>query len=589
MKQVKQIIELLEDESFPQVVLIDGAWGSGKTYFIRKSLIEALNSKFKQSVFYFSLYGISSIDDFRDKIISLSMTGDENASSLGKIATKIIDGAANLVGEKGVGAILSGAAGAYKYSLYSTLDNCIFILDDLERIPDENVIKNILGECLNLAESKNIKVLVVANEDKLDCKSDLEKVFADKYKFGFTHEKIVDILKQEYKLSDNKITNEIILNITSLDSKNIRVLKRSIAKFLRIKREIENIENVIVDQALSRVLADIIRICYARFELGYSKEMILDATNTRLLRHVANKDNDDVDSDYDVLDNIFNNSIHSINEKLLTYCCDGLFEFDNLTIELNLPIKGTLIDSMKSPWAQNRLTDEEFSKGVTLLEEFMEDSSTKIKMYEWFEVCDTYIYLLENRIIDSTKYSKDTILKMCHDISIDRFLLPEINSYYDREIRSEFYCHDVLECYKNKNKQLMVLAKSNKENNFTKRFIKSWFNVQDEAHQSLMHTPIYQNLDGDIVRKALINWSNEEVYEFVRFNKERYKFSNIYDYFAIEIESLKNLAEKLEMLSNELGFGLKVANISELRKCFIDSSSRMEFAIEAQNTAQSAS
>ncbi|TOC20299.1 hypothetical protein CGJ88_26040, partial [Vibrio parahaemolyticus] len=71
-------------------------------------------------------------------------------------------------------------------------------------------------------------------------------------------EEVVAILKGTYESIDDKLANELLLNITSIDSRNIRVLKRAIAKFTRIKSEIEKIGNVILDQALSRVLGDII-------------------------------------------------------------------------------------------------------------------------------------------------------------------------------------------------------------------------------------------------------------------------------------------------------------------------------------------
>lgn len=106
MKQADQIIELMSDTSFPQVVLLDGSWGSGKTHFIKRHLINRVEKQFNQQVYFFSLYGISSIDDFRDKIISLSLTDKEEASVFAKYFSKVIDGAANNLGERGVGAVL---------------------------------------------------------------------------------------------------------------------------------------------------------------------------------------------------------------------------------------------------------------------------------------------------------------------------------------------------------------------------------------------------------------------------------------------------------------------------------------------------
>ncbi|ENM3851129.1 NTPase [Vibrio cholerae] len=588
MKQVEQIIELLNDPSFPQVVLLDGAWGSGKTHFINHQLINKIREVFSPNIYFFSLYGISSIDDFRDKIISLSMTEQEETSVFAKYFSKIVDGAAINMGERGVGAIINGVAGAYKYKLYGELDDCVLILDDLERVADDKIIKNILGECLSLAESKNIKVLVVANESKLSCKDDVEKVFADKYKFSFTHEEVVSILRQEYDALDDQLANELLLNITAINSKNIRVLKRAVAKFTRIKNEIEKIENVILDQALSKVLSDVIRICYAKFECGFSKEEIIESVETRVIRRMKKNQEEKVNKSQQKLDSIFDDSFYNLSEKLVIYCCDGLYEFIDLQEELMLPVKRTLLDAMKSPWAQNQLTEEEFVNGIKLLESFISEA-TNITLYEWFTVCDTYIYMLDNKVIDSSSYSKESLMEVCKSVEIDRFLIPTKHEDYEHDFHTNFYDQELSKVYFSKKELVNALGEKNRHFDFSQRFIQSWDSVKNEAHQDLMHSPIYQIINEKVIKEALGFWSNEEVFQFVRFNRHRYRFSNIQDYFEPEIDALKNICVMLDVLIAELGFGLKVSSINDLRNCFVDAYTRMENNLGRNNSEESAS
>ncbi|EHZ2656887.1 NTPase [Vibrio vulnificus] len=588
MKQVEQIIELLNDPSFPQVVLLDGAWGSGKTHFINHQLINKIREVFSPNIYFFSLYGISSIDDFRDKIISLSMTEQEEASVFAKYFSKIVDGAAVNMGERGVGAVINGVAGAYKYKLYGELDDCVIILDDLERVADDKIIKNILGECLSLAESKNIKVLVVANESKLSCKDDVEKVFADKYKFSFTHEEVVSILRQEYDALDEQLANELLLNITAINSKNIRVLKRAVAKFTRIKNEIEKIENVILDQALSKLLSDIIRICYAKFECGFSKEEIIESVETRVLRHMTKNQEETVNKSQQKLDSIFDDSFYNLSEKLVIYCCDGLYEFNDLQEELMLPVKRTLLDAMKSPWAQNQLTEEEFINGIKLLESFISEAKN-ITLYEWFTVCDTYIYMLDNKVIESSSYSKESLMEVCKSVEIDRFLIPTKHEDFEHDFHTNFNYQELSKVYFSKKELVNSLGEENRHFDFSQRFIQSWDSVKNEAHQDLMHSPIYQIINEKVIKEALGFWSNEEVFQFVRFNRHRYRFSNIQDYFEPEIDALKNICVMLDALIAELGFGLKVSSINDLRNCFVDAYTRMENNLGRNNSEESAS
>jgi len=578
MKQADQIIELLQDTSFPQVVLLDGAWGSGKTHFIKHYLRAKIEELFGQKVYFFSLYGISSIDDFRDKIISLSLTDKEEASVFAKYFSKAIDGAAQNLGERGIGAVLSGAAGAYKYKLYGELDDCILILDDLERVADEKLIKNILGESLSLAESKNIKVVVVANEDKLNCKNDIEKVFADKYKFSFTHEEVVSILKVEYENLDDQLANELLLNITAINSKNIRVLKRALSKFTRIQREVSEIKNVVLDQALSRILSDIVRICCAKFEHSFSKEKIIDAIDSRIIRQIK-KSNDEAEIEgYKKLDAIFEGAINGSNQKLLSYCCDGLYEFSNLEVELNLPMRQTLLDAMQSIWVQNQLSESDFKHGVQLLEEYI-FSKNDIDIYKWFSTCDIYIYMQTNKVIESTTYTKATLLRLCDDIDVNQFKITAVEDDFDQRRRISFYNEEVDKRFNLKKAELETLKASNKNSEFSQKFQASWASVKNEAHQNLMHTPFFQNLNVNIVKAALQTWSNEEVFQFVRFINERYRFSNIDDYFQPELEALKTISSMVGSLLKEIGFGLKVASLSELHEKLLEAHSKMELNI----------
>ncbi|WP_027858150.1 P-loop NTPase fold protein [Marinobacterium jannaschii] len=589
MKQADQIIELLQDTSFPQVVLLDGAWGSGKTHFIKHHLKARIEEQFRQEIYFFSLYGISSIDDFRDKIISLSLTDKEEASIFAKYFSKAIDGAAINFGERGVGAVLSGAAGAYKYKLYGELNDCVLILDDLERIADEKLIKNILGESLSLAESKNIKVVVVANEDKLNCKNDIEKVFADKYKFSFTHEEVASILKEEYTTLSDQLANELLLNITSINSKNIRVLKRALSKFTRIQQEVSQIENVVLDQALSRILGDIVRICCAKFERSFSKEKIIDAIDSRLIRQMKKdkeiEDNEET-SDYEKLDAIFAGSFYGSNEKLISYCCDGLYEFTNLKVELNLPIKQTLLDAMKSPWVQNQLPESEFQEGVLLLEKFI-SSETDVDIYEWFSICDTYIYMLTNKVIDSKQYTKTSLLELCGSVDVNRFKITTAEDEFEYRYRINFYDDEVSKKFYLKKSELDALKADNKNSEFSKKFQLSWAHIKDDVCQNLMHTPIFHNLSPETVEAALRTWSNEDVFQFARFIKQRYSFNNIEDFFKSELEALEVLYLMVDDLQKELGVGLKVASLVDLHDSLLEAHSRMEKHISEKGQSAS--
>ena len=63
----KEIFRYIQDESYNYAVLIDGEWGSGKTYFVKNVLLKKIESNEKR-VLYVSLYGISNIQELGKKL-----------------------------------------------------------------------------------------------------------------------------------------------------------------------------------------------------------------------------------------------------------------------------------------------------------------------------------------------------------------------------------------------------------------------------------------------------------------------------------------------------------------------------------------
>ena len=51
-------------------LLINGAWGTGKTYFIRNSLMESLHQQTNQPPIYVSLNGVNSLEEIYQQLVS---------------------------------------------------------------------------------------------------------------------------------------------------------------------------------------------------------------------------------------------------------------------------------------------------------------------------------------------------------------------------------------------------------------------------------------------------------------------------------------------------------------------------------------
>lgn len=55
---IKQILEYVLDKRYCQAILIDGEWGTGKTFFVKDKLLNRLRETVPQkNIYYVSLYG----------------------------------------------------------------------------------------------------------------------------------------------------------------------------------------------------------------------------------------------------------------------------------------------------------------------------------------------------------------------------------------------------------------------------------------------------------------------------------------------------------------------------------------------------
>lgn len=572
MQHSLNIIELLKDTAFPQMLLIDGNWGSGKTYYIKADLMPELMTEFSDhELHYFSLYGIASIDDFRDRLISLNISdkSKKDSKNAPQPSSQLFNGLAKSLTEKGIGGLLNGAAGAYKYKLYSELDNKILILDDLERVSDAKTIRDILGECLNLTESKNIKIIVAANESKLSCQDDVEKVFIDKIKFGYSAKNIALKLKNMFpnELS-GALSDELALHINTTGSTNIRVLKRALSKFSRLKENIEKLPNVAVSIALSNILRQVIKICYAKFEGGYSAIEIKESALRYVAKRRSTTNGIELNEQQKSLDSLLGGD--GVHAHLIDFCCDGLYNFMDLVQELQLPVDRHLLDKVANSSLRHQLTEQDFNAGIEELITLI-DSTDDINIDEWFNACDLYINLLDNKFI-AVNYTKADIIEICQGIAIESFDLSKVPS---ADSWNNFSSHEVYGAYVDKLAAVRELIKLNENSTFSDIFNLSWTQLEQAAYRELSYQPFIQKIGVENFITAIENWTSDDVHSFAGYMREKYSFGNIEAYFIPEHHVISEIIPRLTTLLTSMEPGLKAGSIINLKNELFDINQRM--------------
>lgn len=161
--EVNEVLrEYLKHKNTNYAILIDGEWGSGKTYYINDFFKEYTKNNQLMKFSYISLYGKDSLEKVSREIL-YSFFGYKHRKK-----AQFVDSIFNLGAS-----LFSGSLGNLNidltklYNLLSKIDinNWTVCIDDLERssIP----INDVLGFINSLVEHNNCKVIILANEREI--------------------------------------------------------------------------------------------------------------------------------------------------------------------------------------------------------------------------------------------------------------------------------------------------------------------------------------------------------------------------------------------------------------------------------------
>ena len=171
---VESILDYVRADYTDYAIMINGEWGSGKTYFWNHKIrpkIESmqLNGK-KYTPIYMSLYGISNLEEISKKIfIETTQLMDKNlkkymntsgVSTIPEYAKTGLD-MANFFG-------VTQNGDRIDYGKFFSTHDKVLCFDDLERA-NVDVI-DILGYINNFVEHDHIKTIIICNEKELSTK-----------------------------------------------------------------------------------------------------------------------------------------------------------------------------------------------------------------------------------------------------------------------------------------------------------------------------------------------------------------------------------------------------------------------------------
>lgn len=267
-----EILRYIDDKSYNYAVLIDGDWGSGKTYFAKHALTEKIEEKEKKAqkpraVKYISLYGCKTVNDIQENIawnfaenardiISNKARWDKKANTIAGNVVNTSRKIGNIILKK----YLPEASIYEIASEWLDIGAFILIVDDLERC--DCPINETFGFFNELVEHENTKVIFLANEKEIIgiAKPDniaLQYLLSINDKVDWPEEGPVDaILLPKGKTEDNKISidemesrrNELFPQ-KEANEKYRSIREKLIGEILKYEPDIKDIMKKLIDKS----------------------------------------------------------------------------------------------------------------------------------------------------------------------------------------------------------------------------------------------------------------------------------------------------------------------------------------------------
>lgn len=281
---LKQIVEYVKDDRYKQAVMLDGEWGSGKTFFIKNRLKLRLEKELNnKKVYYISLYGLSETKEIYKEIYTMMLEDRINRTKAleklkEKIGHKTVDKGSKVVkkGANIVAKLIETGAGYFNFDTSKLPDitdfvdvgDAVLIFDDLERCEIE--INQILGTINNLVEHNNIKVILVACEKEIG-KRTVTKDMTNKYLIAL-NEKINWNVQKSSKDSQDKYT------IKQLDER-VELLFPGDVYYKKIKEKLIGLTisyEANIPEILDLLIKEQIKIDSVKEYLNENKNLIID-------------------------------------------------------------------------------------------------------------------------------------------------------------------------------------------------------------------------------------------------------------------------------------------------------------------------
>lgn len=397
---VDSILDYIRADYTDYAIMINGEWGSGKTYFWNhriRNKIESLelNGK-KYTTIYMSLYGISNLEDISKKIfIETTQLMDKNLKkymdsnkqfNIPEYAKTGLD-MANFFG-------VTQNGNKIDYGDFFKTDDKVLCFDDLERA-NVDVI-DILGYINNFVEHDHIKTIIICNEKELATKLKSSNLELKTYIATYILDKKGELIN---KNSDKPMVEKIRENIEHIFDK-ANDYERIKEKLIGETFEYAPKFNYIINGLLMRYEnnPDLIRFLREHTLLITSTFNKSGTRNLRILKHALN----DFSKIFETVNKFYPNTNLRVLQTMLVFTIAVSFEIKAGKVTKDKFININTNEEYKSILVSSRVL---MDNRQFYIREFDNNYYYNFKAeYRFFKFIEIYV---RTRIFDMKVFKKD--------------------------------------------------------------------------------------------------------------------------------------------------------------------------------------